>query len=93
MNKKIKKTTIVLIILVLINIVNQSFYKRMDLTNDQRYTLSETTKKTVQRIEQPLFINVYLEGDFPSSRIFFRKQFKIMFKVKTRSFQKAFRVV
>ena len=66
MNKKIKNTTIVLIILVLINIVNQSFYKRMDLTNDQRYTLSETTKKTIQRIEQPLFINVYLEGDFPS---------------------------
>ena len=66
MNKKIKNTTIVLIILVLLNIVNQSFYKRLDLTNDQRYTLSETTKNTVQRIEQPLFINVYLEGDFPS---------------------------
>ncbi|MDC1261899.1 gliding motility-associated ABC transporter substrate-binding protein GldG [Polaribacter sp.] len=66
MNKKIKNTTIVLIILVLLNIVNQSFYKRLDLTNDQRYTLSETTKNTVQRIEKPLFINVYLEGDFPS---------------------------
>ena len=66
MNKKIKNTTIVLIILVLLNIVNQSFYKRLDLTNDKRYTLSETTKNTVQRIEQPLFINVYLEGDFPS---------------------------
>ncbi|MDB4242169.1 gliding motility-associated ABC transporter substrate-binding protein GldG [Polaribacter sp.] len=66
MNKKIKNTTIVLIILVLLNIVNQSFYKRLDLTNDQRYTLSETTKNTVQRIEQPLFITVYLEGDFPS---------------------------
>jgi len=66
MNKKIKNTTIVLIILVLLNIVNQSFYKRLDLTNEQRYTLSETTKNTVQRIEQPLFINVYLEGDFPS---------------------------
>ncbi len=66
MNKKIKNTTIVLIILVLLNIVNQSFYKRLDLTNDQRYTLTETTKNTVQRIEQPLFINVYLEGDFPS---------------------------
>ena len=66
MNKKIKNTTIVFIILVLLNIVNQSFYKRLDLTNEQRYTLSETTKNTVQRIEQPLFINVYLEGDFPS---------------------------
>ena len=66
MNKKIKNTTIVFIILVLLNIVNQSFYKRLDLTNEQRYTLSETTETIVQRIDQPLFINVYLEGDFPS---------------------------
>ena len=66
MNKKIKNTTIVFIILVLLNIVNQSFYKRLDLTNEQRYTLSETTETIVQRIDQHLFINVYLEGDFPS---------------------------
>ncbi len=66
MNKKIKNTSILLIGLVLLNIVNQSFYKRFDLTKDQRYTLSETTKTIVQRIAQPLFIKVYLEGDFPS---------------------------
>ena len=66
MNKKIKNTSILLIGLVLLNIVNQSFYKRFDLTKDQRYTLSENTKTIVQRIAQPLFIKVYLEGDFPS---------------------------
>ena len=66
MNKKIQNTYILLIALVLLNVLNQSFYKRFDLTKDQRYTLSETTKTIVQQIAQPLVIKVYLEGDFPS---------------------------
>ena len=66
MNKKIQNTCILLIALVLLNVLNQSFYKRFDLTKDQRYTLSETTKTIVQQIAQPLVIKVYLEGDFPS---------------------------
>jgi gliding-associated putative ABC transporter substrate-binding component GldG len=66
MNKKIQNTCILLIALILLNVLNQSFYKRFDLTKDQRYTLSETTKTIVQQIAQPLVIKVYLEGDFPS---------------------------
>ena len=66
MNKKIQNTCILLIALVLLNVLNQSFYKRFDLTKDQRYTLSETTKTIVQQIAQPLVIKVYLKGDFPS---------------------------
>ncbi|MDA9339563.1 gliding motility-associated ABC transporter substrate-binding protein GldG [Polaribacter sp.] len=66
MNKKIKNTVFLLIGLFLINLVNQSFYKRFDLTKDQRYTLSETSKTIIANIAQPLFITVYLEGDFPS---------------------------
>ena len=66
MNKKIQNTCILLIALVLLNVLNQSFYKRFDLTKDQRYTLSETTKTIVQQIAQALVIKVYLEGDFPS---------------------------
>ena len=66
MNKKTQNTCILLIALVLLNVLNQSFYKRFDLTKDQRYTLSETTKTIVQQIAQPLVIKVYLEGDFPS---------------------------
>jgi gliding-associated putative ABC transporter substrate-binding component GldG len=66
MNKKIQNTCILLIALILLNVLNQSFYKRFDLTKDQRYTLSETTKTIVQQIAQPLVIKVYLKGDFPS---------------------------
>ncbi|MFK8059049.1 MAG: gliding motility-associated ABC transporter substrate-binding protein GldG [Polaribacter sp.] len=66
MNKKIKNSAVLLIGLIVLNIINQSFYSRFDLTADKRYTLSETTKNIISDVENTLFITVYLEGDFPS---------------------------
>jgi ABC-2 type transport system permease protein len=66
MNKKIKNSAILIIGLIALNFINQSFYQRFDLTEDQRYTLSETTKIIISKVDQNLFITVYLEGDFPS---------------------------
>lgn len=66
MNKKIKKTAVLILALIALNFANQSFYKRFDLTADQRYTLSKTTKSIISKVDKNLFINVYLEGDFPS---------------------------
>ncbi|QVY65668.1 gliding motility-associated ABC transporter substrate-binding protein GldG [Polaribacter sp. Q13] len=66
MNKKLKNIAILIIGLIFLNIINQSFYKRFDLTADKRYTLSKTTEKIISKVDKPLFISVYLEGDFPS---------------------------
>ena len=66
MNKKIKNSSILILVLIVLNVVNQSFYKRFDLTKDQRYTLSKTTTNIISKIDKNLFITVYLEGDFPS---------------------------
>ena len=66
MNKQIKNIVFLIIGLILIHFISESFYKRFDLTADQRYTLSETTKDIVANINNTLFITVYLEGDFPS---------------------------
>ena len=66
MNKKIKNIVFLVIGLFVLNYVNQSFYKRFDLTEDQRYTLSNTTTSILAKVNKPLFITVYLEGDFPS---------------------------
>jgi ABC-2 type transport system permease protein len=66
MNKKIKNSTILIISLIALNFINQSFYQRFDLTADKRYTLSETTNTIISKVDENLFITVYLEGDFPS---------------------------
>lgn len=45
-------------------------YTRLDLTQDQRFTLSTPAKQVLDQIKSPLIIDVFLEGDFPSE---FRK--------------------
>jgi len=66
MNKNLKNIAILIIGLIILNLINQSFYKRFDLTSDNRYTLSKTTENIVSKVDKFLFVTVYLEGDFPS---------------------------
>ncbi|GGD26263.1 gliding motility-associated ABC transporter substrate-binding protein GldG [Flavobacterium orientale] len=66
-NKKLLINWLSLVaILIVINIISSYFFKRFDLTADKRYTLSEHTLELLASIEQPLFIDVFLDGNFPS---------------------------
>lgn len=78
MNKKSLYIIGLFVALLFLNFINQGIYKRFDLTADKRYTLSETTKSILSEINEPLFITVYLEGDFPS-------EFKRL-QIETRQF-------
>ena len=61
-----KQLTYGILGIIIINIVGSYFYKRFDLTEDQRYTLSNAAKKTIANIDSPIFIDIFLEGDLPS---------------------------
>ncbi|MEN8777156.1 MAG: gliding motility-associated ABC transporter substrate-binding protein GldG [Polaribacter sp.] len=66
MNKKVKSIILLILAIIVFNYASQSVYKRFDLTSDKRYTLSKTTLDIISKVDKTLFINVYLEGDFPS---------------------------
>ncbi len=61
---------ILIVAIVLINILSQYVYKRFDLTEDKRYTLSDVTENIILKVEKPLEIEVLLDGEFPGE---FRK--------------------
>lgn len=61
----LKQLGIIAAILLAINIFGNYFFKRFDLTKDKRYTLSETTLKILEKVDSPLYIDVFLEGKFP----------------------------
>lgn len=65
--QKRKDVTMLLVafaILLLINFVGSFIFKRLDLTSEKRYTLSESTRKLLKDIDDVVFIKVYLQGDF-----------------------------
>ncbi len=48
--------------LLLVNVLSYFFYFRLDLTEDQRYSLSEPSKRLMRNLEEDVEVSVYLEG-------------------------------
>ncbi|MBQ0148513.1 MAG: gliding motility-associated ABC transporter substrate-binding protein GldG [Flavobacteriaceae bacterium] len=58
-----KKSFVVLAIFFMVLIVSQVFYKRFDLTQDKRYTLTETSNLLLDKIDHDLQIDILLGGE------------------------------
>ena len=66
-----------IIFLLLINVAGHYFNARFDLTEDNRYTLSQAAKNTVSGFENPIVVDVLLNGDdLPSEFIRLRQETK-----------------
>lgn len=64
-----KPTSIYIYLLLgtlLLLLLSPFFYKRFDLTQDKRYTLSDTTIQIIEQIKDPLEIEVLLSGESTS---------------------------
>ncbi len=64
--KHIINLTALLAGLILLNIFGSYFYKRFDLTQDKRFTLSKAAKNTIASVDSPIVIDVFLKGNFPA---------------------------
>ncbi|WP_225871338.1 gliding motility-associated ABC transporter substrate-binding protein GldG [Pedobacter cryotolerans] len=56
-----------LAVLVLINVIAQYFYTRIDFTKEKRYTLNSKTKEILAKTEKDITITVFLDGEIPSA--------------------------
>jgi len=56
----------ILVIVILINIIGSLAHHRFDLTKEGRYSLSEASKELLSSLDDYIYIEVYLEGDFPA---------------------------
>ena len=65
-NKILTRFALVVGILVLINIVSTRLHKRLDVTAEQRFSLSESTKKMLKGLKEDVVIEVYLKGSLPA---------------------------
>ncbi len=54
-------------VVLLIGFVSSRVFFRLDLTSDKRYSINESTKNSLQELEDVVYMKVYLEGDLPAS--------------------------
>ncbi len=57
---------VLLLILIILNVLGSGLYQRFDMTQDQRYTLSEAALNMVNDVDSPIYVDVFLDGEFPS---------------------------
>ena len=56
---------IVVLIIVVINILSESYNFRIDLTEDKEYTLSKATKNILKDLDKPVTVTAYFSEDLP----------------------------
>lgn len=61
----LKALAITIVALIAVNFIGSYVFKRFDLTHDKRYTLSQTSLDILKNAGEPLFVDVYLDGQFP----------------------------
>ncbi|MBT8220831.1 MAG: Gldg family protein [Bacteroidia bacterium] len=52
-------------IVVMINLLSRDFFLRLDLTEDQTYTLSQATKDIIRDLEEPVTVTAYFTENLP----------------------------
>ena len=62
-----KHIILLLIVLIALNYISSLVFKRFDLTQDKRYTLSAASLNVIKEVSSPIVVDVFLIGDdFPS---------------------------
>jgi gliding-associated putative ABC transporter substrate-binding component GldG len=63
-------------VLVLINILANTFFLRIDLTEDRRYTLSKATKNILKELKEPVTVTAYFSKNLPTELMKGYRDFK-----------------
>ncbi|TCC98705.1 gliding motility-associated ABC transporter substrate-binding protein GldG [Pedobacter hiemivivus] len=61
------KAAIFVLAIVLLNIVAQYLYTRIDFTKEKRFTLNDKSKEILKAAKQPISVTVFLDGDLPAA--------------------------
>jgi gliding-associated putative ABC transporter substrate-binding component GldG len=65
-------------IIILINLLAEQYFFRLDLTENKQYTLSKATKNILRDLEEPITVKAYFSKDIPSQLIKTKNDFREM---------------
>lgn len=65
-------------IIILLNYLSNRFFFRIDLTDDQRFSLSPATKKILKSLEEPVTVTAYFTKKLPPNYANLKRDFKNM---------------
>ncbi|MFZ4521967.1 MAG: GldG family protein [Bacteroidales bacterium] len=76
-NKSIYTYILMIIgVIILVNLLADRFFLRLDFTADKRYTLSEATKNILGSLKQPVTVTAYISEELPQQFSQLRRDFR-----------------
>jgi gliding-associated putative ABC transporter substrate-binding component GldG len=75
-NSIIYKLALIAGVLILLNIIADKFFLRLDFTADKTYTLSKSTKDILKSVKEPITVTAYFSTDVPPELLNARNDFK-----------------
>ena len=63
-------------IVVVVNLISQKLFFRLDFTADQRYTLSQATKETLKELDDVITVKAYFSENLPTQLVSNREDFE-----------------
>ncbi|MDF1696011.1 MAG: gliding motility-associated ABC transporter substrate-binding protein GldG [Saprospiraceae bacterium] len=63
--QRITQLLLVIGIIIFLNVIANFFFGAIDLTEEKRYTLSPSTHKVVESLDDNLFVKILLDGELP----------------------------
>lgn len=66
MRQSILNLVLVIGIAIGLNVIGNHFYGYLDLTEEKRYTLTQPTQNLLKNLDDVVYVNVLLEGEFPA---------------------------
>ena len=67
---------LVLAILIILNIIANQFYFRLDFSEGKQYTLSKATKDILRNLNEPVTVKAYFSKDLPPQLLETRRDFE-----------------
>ena len=67
---------LVLLAVLVANVVCTRFFFRIDLTGDNRYTLSQATRNILDNLDETVTITAYFSGDLPAEVAVAKREFR-----------------
>jgi gliding-associated putative ABC transporter substrate-binding component GldG len=65
-------------IIIVVNILSNRFFVRLDVTEDQRYSLSPATKNILRSLDEPVTVTAYFSENLPPELSNLKRDFKNM---------------
>jgi len=69
---------LIISILIILNIIANQIYFRLDFSEGRQYTLSKATKDILKNLEEPVTVKAYFSKDLPSQLVTTRRDFEDM---------------